>query len=144
MLPTIVSRSARLTVTPVSDPALERALLRAGQDPDAELVAFAAGRTGVLTDPDPVRGALQDARELTNALGESAGRPGGRRGAGETLRSGVAPRDAALHVAGSAPHVRARADTALTALQEALEAYASPSLSFQVFALALRDAFGHA
>ena len=41
-------------------------------------------------------------------------------------------------------HVRARADSALTALQEALEAYASPSLSFQVFALALRDAFGHA
>ncbi|MCD0159457.1 DNA polymerase III, partial [Deinococcus sp. 6GRE01] len=36
------------------------------------------------------------------------------------------------------------ADSALSALQEALEAYASPSLSFQVFALALRDALGHA
>ena len=39
-------------------------------------------------------------------------------------------------------HQRARADTALDALQAALEAYASPSLSFQVFVLGLRDAFG--
>ncbi len=145
VLPTIVSRSARLTVTPVSDPALERALLRAGQDPDAELVAFAAGRTGVLTDPDPVRGALQDARELTNALGESL------LGALEAAEALEKRFDPAWHPEtlrftwrDQPPHVRARADTALTALQEALEAYASPSLSFQVFALALRDAFGHA
>ena len=43
---------------------------------------------------------------------------------------------------GRSAHERARADTALEALQGALEAYASTSLSFQVFALRLREAFG--
>ncbi|WP_189073471.1 DNA polymerase III [Deinococcus sedimenti] len=145
VLPTIVSRSARLTVAPASDPALERALMRAGQAPDPELVAFAAGRAGVLNDPDTVRGALQDARELTNALGESL------LAALEAAEALEKRFDPAWHPEAlrftwrdQPPHVRARADTALTAVQEALEAYASPSLSFQVFALALRDAFGHA
>ena len=42
------------------------------------------------------------------------------------------------------PAVRAAADTALERLLSALEVYASPSLSFQVFVLDLRAAFGEA
>lgn len=144
VLPTIVSRSARLSVVPASDQALQGALYRAGQQADAELIAFAAGRAGVLGDLEKVREALQDARELDNSLGtgllsalEAAERLEKRFDPNwhpETLRFTWRERP---------PHQRARADTALDALQTALEAYASPSLSFQVFALHLRDAFGY-
>ena len=92
-----------------------------------------------------IAAALQDARELTNALGESL------LAALEAAEALEKRFDPAWHPEtlrftwrDKPPHVRARADTALTALQGALEAYASPSLSFQVFALALRGAFGHA
>lgn len=143
VLPTIVSRSARLGVAPLADHTLESALLRAGQPADAELIAFAAGRAGVLADLDGVRAALEDARELDNSLGvgllsalEAAERLEKRFDPAwhpEALRFTWRERPA---------HQRARADTALDALQSALEAYASPSLSFQVFALNVRDAFG--
>ncbi|MDV6374620.1 DNA polymerase III [Deinococcus arenicola] len=143
VLPTIVSRSSRLGVAPLPDHTIESALIRAGQPADAELVAFAAGRAGVLSDLDGVRGALEDARELDNSLGvnllsalEAAERLEKRFNPAwhpEALRFGWRGRPA---------HQRARADTALDALQGALEAYASPSLSFQVFALNVREAFG--
>ncbi|SMB88469.1 DNA polymerase III [Deinococcus hopiensis] len=143
VLPTIVSRSARLGVMPAPDRALERALTLAGEAADPELIAFAAGRAGVMAEREAVRGALTDAREFT-----------------DTLESGLLP---ALDAAGALeknwdatwhpealrfiwrarpPHERARADAALEALRAALEAYANPSLSFQVFALRVREAFG--
>ncbi|GAA5514156.1 hypothetical protein Dcar01_02909 [Deinococcus carri] len=143
VLPTIQSRSARLSVTPAPDRAIERRLTLEGESPDAELVAFAAGRAGVLTEREAVRAALADAAEFTDAL---------ERGllsaleAAERLekRWNAAWHPEALRFTwrGRSPHERARADTALDALQGALEAYASPSLSFQVFALRLREAFG--
>ncbi|UQN07542.1 DNA polymerase III [Deinococcus sp. QL22] len=143
VLPTIASRSARLSVSPAPDQAVAFALAKAGHDPDPELVAFAAGRAGVLADPDTVRSALADARELEEAIGtglltalEAAERLEKRFDPAwhpEALRFVWQPRP---------PAQRARADTALDALQAALEAYASPSLSFQVFVLGLRDAFG--
>ncbi|GGL91660.1 DNA polymerase III [Deinococcus aerolatus] len=143
VLPTIVSRSARLGVAPLADHTLESALVRAGHTPDPELIAFAAGRAGVLGDLDGVRAALADARELDNSLGvgllsalEAAERLEKRFDPAwhpEALRFTWRQRPA---------HQRARADTALDALQGALEAYASPSLSFQVFALGVREAFG--
>ncbi|OLV16651.1 DNA polymerase III [Deinococcus marmoris] len=143
VLPTIVSRSARLGVAPLPDHTIESALIRSGHEADAELVAFAAGRAGVLADLDGVRGALEDARELDNSLGvgllsalEAAERLEKRFDPAwhpEALRFTWRQRPA---------HERARADTALDALQSALEAYASPSLSFQVFALNVREAFG--
>ncbi|CAM3606413.1 DNA polymerase III [Deinococcus frigens] len=143
VLPTIVSRSSRLGVAPLADHTIESALIRAGQQADAELVAFAAGRAGVLADLDGIRGALEDARELDNSLGvgmlsalEAAERLEKRFDPAwhpEALRFTWRTRPA---------HERARADSALDALQSALEAYASPSLSFQVFALNVREAFG--
>lgn len=146
VLPTLVSRSARLSVTPVDDRELSRALALSGHLPqgdDGELVAFAAGRTGVLAQTEAVRAALDDARALQAALGT---------GLLATLEQAEALEkrwDAAWHPEALRfvwralpPEQRAPADTALDALQQALEAYASPSLSFQVFALRLRDAMG--
>ncbi|WP_295815404.1 DNA polymerase III [uncultured Deinococcus sp.] len=144
VLPTVVSRSARVGVVPASDRALERALIAAGAAPEPELVEFAAGRAGMLDELDKVRSALQDARDLSAALSD------GLLPALEAAEALEKRFDPAWHpetlrfVWRHHPaHQRARADTALDALQGALEAYASPSLAFQVFALALRDAFGH-
>ncbi|GAA5535069.1 DNA polymerase III [Deinococcus aluminii] len=143
VMPTIVSRSARLSVTPAPDRALERTLALSGEAPDAELVAFAAGRAGVLKDREAVRAALTDAVEFTGAL-ETGLLPALE--AAERLEKRW---DAAWHPEAlrftwrtQPPHARARADAAVEALQAALEAYASPSLSFQVFALNLREALG--
>ncbi|MBB5235859.1 DNA polymerase III subunit delta' [Deinococcus budaensis] len=143
VLPTIVSRSARLGVVPAPDRALERSLALGGEAPDAELIAFAAGRAGVLGAREAVRAALAGAAEFTGAL---------ERGlltaleAAERLEKHWDPAwhpEALRFVWRACPaHERARADTALEALQAALEAYASPSLSFQVFALRVREAFG--
>ncbi|MFC4638723.1 DNA polymerase III [Deinococcus hohokamensis] len=145
VLPTIVSRSARLNVAPVSDPALERALARQGEAADPALVEFAAGRAGVLAHAATVHAALTSAAEFTDALGE------GLLSALEAAEQLEKHWDPAWHPETLRfawrtlpPHQRARADAALLALQEALEAYASPSLSFQVLALRLREALGHA
>ncbi|GGM12250.1 DNA polymerase III subunit delta' [Deinococcus aerophilus] len=143
VLPTIQSRSARLGVAPAPDHAIASALRRAGHPEDPEVVAFAAGRAGVLADLERVRGALTDARELDTALEV------GLLSALEAAEALEKRFDPAWHPEAlrfvwrdRPPHQRARADTALEALQAALEAYASPSLSFQVLALALRAAFG--
>ena len=143
VLPTIVSRSARLSVVPASDGALSRALLQTGQEADEELLAFAAGRARVLSETEAVRAALDDARTLTDALGE---------GLLTALDAAAALEkrwDPAWHPEAlrftwreRLPQQRARADLALSALETGLEAYANPALSFQVFALALREAFG--
>lgn len=143
VIPTVVSRSVRLSVTPAPDHALERTLVLSGEAPDAELVTFAAGRAGVLANREAVRSALADAAEFTAALG---------RGLLATLEAAEQLEkrwDATWHPEAlrftwrtHSPQARARADAALGALQAALEAYASPSLSFQVFALNLREAFG--
>ena len=143
VLPTIVSRSARLGVTPASDEALGRALLRAGLDAGTELIAFAAGRAGVLAEHAAVNAALEDAHTFSAAVD---GPLLGALGAAEALEKRW---DAAWHPETlrfawreRPPAQRARADTALSELQGALEAYASPSLSFQVFVLRMREAFG--
>lgn len=143
VLPTIQSRSARLSVVPAPDRALERSLALSGEAPDADLIAFAAGRAGVLAERVAVRRALEGAAEFTAALGD------GLLTALEAAERLEKHWDAAWHPEAlcfawrtRSPHERARADTALEALQTALEAYASPSLSFQVFALRVREAFG--
>lgn len=145
VIPTLVSRSSRLGVPPVPDSELARLLAAADQAADNELLAFAAGRAGLLDDLVAVRAALDAARSLTEALREGLW-PALE--AAATLEKTFSP---ALHPEalrfvwrGEAGTVRAAADTALEALQEALEAYANPGLSFQVFALALREAFGQA
>ncbi|MFC6617914.1 DNA polymerase III [Deinococcus radiophilus] len=145
VIPTIVSRSTRLSVPPLSDAAMHEELARRSGpddlDPD-ELVALAAGRPEV----------LDHAAEVGTALGQAAGFH-------MALREGMLPTlDAAAELeshwtpwhaealrsvwrAEPAP-ARAGLDTALAALERALEAYANPALSFMVFGLAARAALG--
>ncbi|WP_424950624.1 DNA polymerase III [Deinococcus sp.] len=139
VIPTIVSRSARLTVQPVSDRTLQ--LRNAALPPD--LLDLAAGRPGVLAEAETVAGALADARSLTGAL------RGSLMGALEAAESLEKRFDTEWHPQAlryvwrpEGAAVRAAADTALERLLSALEVYASPSLSFQVFVLDLRAAFG--
>jgi DNA polymerase III subunit delta' len=143
VLPTLVSRSGRLGVPPAPESDLEGLLLSRGQSADPDLLAFAAGRAGLLADPEAARAALESARSLTAALSE---------GLWPSLEAAAALEKtflAALHPEAlrfvwrrEEAHTRAAADLALEALQEALESYANPGLSFQVFALRLRSAFG--
>ncbi|SEJ45308.1 DNA polymerase III, delta prime subunit [Deinococcus reticulitermitis] len=147
VLPTLQSRSARLNVAPASDAALGRALaqsgLTQGTASDAELLAFAAGRAGVLEAAAEVRAALTDARTLTGAVEEGMLAALDAAAALEKRWHAAWHPEALRFVwGGRSAAQRARADTALSDLQAALEAYANPALSFQVFALALREAFG--
>ncbi len=138
VMPTIVSRSARLNVNPVPD-----ARLSGGVRLAPDLLELAAGRPGVLEQAEKVQEALTDARTLTAAL------HGGLMGALEAAEGLEKRFDPEWHPQAlryvwrtETPPVRAGADTALERLLSALEVYASPSLSFQVFALDLRAAFG--
>ncbi|GGJ88430.1 DNA polymerase III [Deinococcus aquiradiocola] len=143
VMPTIVSRTARLTVQPVPDGDLRALGGPGGWPPD--LLELAAGRPGVLRDAERVTGALEDARTLTLAL------RGPLMGALEAAEATEKRFDTEWHPQAlryvwrsEMPAVRAAADTALERLLSALEVYASPSLSFQVFVLDLRAAFGEA
>jgi DNA polymerase III subunit delta' len=143
VMPTIVSRSARLTVQPVSDRTLELRSAASDGPLPPDLLDFAAGRPGVLLEAGKVAGALADARTLTAAL------RGPLMGALEAAESLEKRFDTEWHPQAlryvwrpEQPAVRAAADTALERLLSALEVYASPSLSFQVFVLDLRAAFG--
>ncbi|MDO4262852.1 MAG: DNA polymerase III [Deinococcus sp.] len=146
VMPTLVSRSTRLSVPPLDDSALHEELARQVEGrPDLnsqELVAFAAGRAGVLAHADEVAAALASAASLHAAL---------REGLLPTLEAvadlekGWTPWHAeALRFVWreESPHARARLDTALDTLERALEAYANPGLSFMVFGLGARAALG--
>ena len=145
VMPTIVSRSTRLNIPPLDDQAMYAALAQSsdqGEMSAETLVEFAAGRPELLTHAAEVAAALEDAAHLH-----------------ATLQEGLLPAlDAAAELekgwdAWHAPalrftwrslslHTRASLDTALDALEQALEAYANPSLSFMAFALAAREALG--
>ncbi len=145
VLPTLVSRSRRLGVPPAPEADLVRWLAQEGQAVDEELLAFASGRAGLLADLDAVRAALTAARSLTGAVREGLW-PALEAAAAleKTFSPALHPEALRFVWRSEVLLVRAAADTALEALQEALEAYANPSLSFQVFALTLREAFGAA
>lgn len=138
VLPTIQSRSARLVVPPVAD---ERLLAQLEQE-NPELIEFASGRPTVLDQAEEVQAALQDAKRLDDAL--EAG-PLSALQQAEALEKAWGPwHPEALRFQWRYRPVkeRALADSALQDLQKAFEAYANSSLSFQVFALELRRAFG--
>ncbi|WP_261664441.1 DNA polymerase III [Deinococcus sp. Marseille-Q6407] len=149
VMPTLVSRSTRLGVPPLSDAAMQEELARRlSADPAAaglnaqELVAFAAGRPEVLAHAGEVAAALSGAASLHAALHE--GLLPTLDTAGE-LEKGWSPWHAeALRFVWrvESPAARARLDTALDTLERALEAYANPALSFMVFGLAARAALG--
>lgn len=138
VLPTIVSRSARVGVPPLATAKVAQALAQLPAT-DGQLLDFAAGRAGVLAEAAEVAQALAEAREFQSALGEGL-LPALE--AAQTLEKGWNGWHAeALRFVWRdlPPAPRARADQALSELQEALEAYANPALSFQVLALRLRE-----
>lgn len=145
VLPTIVSRCARLNVRALPDPLLVAALAAAGEAPDPELLRFAAGRPGVVVEREAARAALAEARAFHEALSE--GMLPALTGA-EALEKRFDPlrHPEALRFIWQdlAPVARVRADAALERLLAALEQYVSPSLAFQVLALDLRAALGEA
>lgn len=140
VMPTLLSRSGRLRVPPVPDEEL-RALLPAQQRADGELLDFLAGRAGLIAQLPEVQGTLEQARAFTEAAQTDLW----------SALEAAAQLEKAYHPDFTAqalrfvwrdfsPLARVSADHALEALQEALEAYAQPALSFQVFALDLRAA----
>ncbi len=143
VLPTIVSRCARLNVNPLADRELAAALARLGEAPDAELLAFAAGRPGVIVERERARAVLAEARAFHAALQD--GMLPALEGA-EALEKRFDPlwHPEALRFVWQdlSPAARAGADDALERLLAALEQYVSPSLAFQVLALDLRAAIG--
>ncbi|AWN24722.1 DNA polymerase III [Deinococcus irradiatisoli] len=143
VIPTLVSRSGRVGVPPVPPGDLARWLALEGQEVEPELLDFAAGRAGLLSDVDAVRAALNEARSLTDAVREGLWAALEAAAALEkTFSPALHPEALRFVWRTEAAAVRAGADQALEALLEVLEAYANPGLSFQVFALALREAFG--
>lgn len=144
VLPTIASRASRLRVGAVDDAHLAAALRTLGED-DAELLAFAAGRPGVIVERERARAALADARALVDALGE------GMLSALEAAEGLEKRFDPAWHpealrfvLRAEGAAARAAADAALERALGALEQYVSPSLTFQLLALDLRSALGAA
>ncbi len=139
VMPTIVSRTARLNVQPVPD----RRMQLGGAALPPDLLELAAGRPGVLLEAEKVANALADARSLTGALrGSLMGALEAAEGLEKRFDSEWHPQALRYVWRPEVPAVRAAADTALERLLSALEVYASPSLSFQVFVLDLRAAFG--
>ena len=143
VIPTIVSRCARLAVRPLPDPELRRLEALAGRDPAPELLELAQGRPGVLLAAEAVGEALEGARTLTAAVREGM-LPALEAAAELEKRFDPQWHPQALRFVwrGEAPTVRARADLALERTLTALESYANPGLTFQLLALELRAAFG--
>lgn len=142
VLPTIASRSARVLVPPLETAALAGALGTLPQS-HPDLLEFAAGRAGVLSAAEVVGQALTEAQQFHEALSQGL-LPALE--AAQTLEKGWQadwhPEALRFVWRDLPPATRARADQVLSDLQGALEAYANPSLSFQVLALRLREVMG--
>jgi len=144
VIPTIVSRCTRLNVPPVPETEMSAALklLEGTQDP--ELLAFAAGRPGVLLERDAARAALTDAFQLLEGL-ES--------GMLEALSAAEAlekkfdplwhPEALGFVARRYSPWVRLNLDETLLEAQKKLEQYANAGLVFGVLALEWRRVLGY-
>ncbi|GEM49926.1 DNA polymerase III subunit delta' [Deinococcus cellulosilyticus] len=143
VIPTIVSRCARIFVPPVPEAQMQQALMELENNIDPELLEFAAGRPGVLFERETVREALSQARALVQGLESSML---DALMAAEKLEKTFNPEwhpEALLFAFRHHPlSARAKADLALSDALEALEQYANPALVFQVLALKLREALG--
>ena len=139
VIPTIVSRSQRYRVPPVPDAILEQYMAVI----DPELLAFAAGRPGLILESEKTKSALNNAKNFLQKLqlgllealtaADQLEKNFDRLLTPDTLR--FALRDL------PAP-TRIRADTALETTLRALERYATPSTAFSSLALEWRKALG--
>ena len=144
VIPTIVSRCTRLSVPPVMEAEMSAALklLEGTQDP--ELLAFAAGRPGVLLERDAARAALADAFQLLEGL---------ETGMLEALSAADAlekkfdplwhPEALGFVARKYSPRVRLQLDETLLEAQKKLEQYANAGLVFGVLVLEWRRILGY-
>lgn len=135
MLPTITSRSVRLTVKPLSDEKIAELAPQIAPD----LQQFIAGRPTLLEHLPELELALTEAQQLQQAVSSSLF---------DTLqlsqqleKSWSQWHSEALRFIWRHAHYQARAavDQSLLKLEKNLAAYVNPSLSFQVFAFELRS-----
>jgi DNA polymerase III subunit delta' len=141
VIPTILSRSVRYRVAPVSDLEIERAF---GQV-NPELMRFAAGRVGLIVEAERVNAQL----EVTNRFLElTGGELIDALSAADTLEKSferdLTPHALRFSLRRLPETVQVRADVALTRAVEALEHYATPSIVFSHLTLELREAMGRA
>jgi DNA polymerase III subunit delta' len=139
VIPTIVSRSQRYRVAPVPDALLETLL----PQPDPDLLAFAAGRVGLVLQAEQTKAALQSAQNFLEqvqlGLLEALSAADVLEKNYDRLLTPDALRFALRRM--SAP-MRLSADAALETAVLALERYATPSMVFSGLALEWRKAFG--
>ncbi len=139
MIPTIVSRSQRYRVPPVPDAILEQHM----KVIDPELLAFAAGRPGLILESEKTKTALASAKTFLEKL---------QLGVLEALTAAdqleknfdrlLTPDTLRFALRALPPAVRVKADTALETTLHALERYATPSTAFSSLALQWRLALG--
>jgi len=144
VIPTIVSRCTRLSVPPVAESEMSAALKLLEGDEDPELLAFAAGRPGVLLERDAARAALADAFQLLEGL--ETGMLEGM-SAAEVLEKKFDPlwhpEALGFVVRRYSPRVRLQLDQSLLEAQKKLEQYAGAGLVFGVLALEWRRVLGY-
>jgi DNA polymerase III subunit delta' len=141
VIPTIVSRSVRYRVAPVSDLDIERAF----PETDRELLRFAAGRVGLIVEAERVKAQLEETgryleaagRELMDALTAADALE-------KHFERDLTPHALRFQLRRLPEPAQVRADAALTRAVEALEHYATPNLVFAHFTLELRAALGRA
>ena len=144
VIPTIVSRCTRLSVPPVPETEMSAALKLLEGSADPELLAFAAGRPGVLLERDAARAALLDAYALLEGL---------ETGMLEALSAADAlekkfdplwhPEALGFMARKYSPRVRLQLDETLLEAQKKLEQYANAGLVFGVLALEWRRVLGY-
>lgn len=141
VIPTIVSRSVRYRVAPVPDVELERAL----PEHDPELLAFAAGRVGLVLQAERVTAQLQLTKQFLTAMNADLL---DALSAADVLEKAferdLTPHALRFQMRQLSETARVRADAALSRAVEALERYATPNLVFAHLALELREAMGRA
>ncbi len=139
MIPTIVSRSQRYRVCPVPDHILEQHM----PDIDPELLAFAAGRPGLVLQAEKTKAVLQAAQaflsQIQLGLLEALSAADQLEKSFDRLLSPDALRFALRALP---PQSRIKADHALETTLQALERYATPSTAFSSLALEWRAALG--
>jgi DNA polymerase III subunit delta' len=139
VIPTIVSRSVRYRVKPVPDAILERLL----PTPDPMLLAFAAGRPGIVLEREKILEALEQARAFLHAVRQDL--LDGLTAADQLEKKFdrfITP-DALRFALRELPaSERVKADAALEKTRQALEKYATPNVAFSSLALEWRKALG--
>ncbi len=139
MIPTIVSRSLRFRVAPVPDAILEQHLTVV----DPELLAFAAGRPGLILEAEKTKTILSTAQQFLDAIQNNLL---DAFSAADTLEKSfdrtLTPDALRFALRALPAPARVKADGILTEITNALERYATPSTAFSSLALQWRYALG--